>query len=239
MTHVISGRMSHSEVADILRQHNCREFTEEWTFEGLGSTARAGGGWADVFKARTTSGFLIAIKRTRLFTAQSEFPRILRQSAHELHIWSKCNHPNVLPLLGFAEWEGQFAMISPWMEGGDVRAFIHANPNTPDRLNMCLQIANGLSYFHENHMVHGDLKAQNALVSANGTVMLTDLGSSTIKNQSLTVSTVVRGMVSVFWMAPEMTKLNDPAAPSSFSDIYALGMVGHKRSFFMRVHLLT
>ncbi|CAE6494452.1 unnamed protein product [Rhizoctonia solani] len=134
--HIISGGMAHAEAADILRQHDCPEFTEEWAFVNPNRAPSAGGGWGDVFQGRTKSGRIIAVKRTRLYTEDKQFPRILKESINELHIWSKCDHPNILRLLGFTELDGQFAMVSPWIEGGDVRAYIQRYPFAANRLDI-------------------------------------------------------------------------------------------------------
>jgi hypothetical protein len=60
--------------------------------------------------------------------------------AYELHTWSKCQHRNVGRLLGLAEFHGQIAMLSPWMENGDLPAYVKKYPNV-DRLELvCVTI---------------------------------------------------------------------------------------------------
>ena len=45
--------------------------------------------------------------------------------------WRHLRHPNILPLLGVTVSEHRFAMISEWMENGNINEFIgkdrHAN----------------------------------------------------------------------------------------------------------------
>ena len=44
-------------------------------------------------------------------------------------------------------------------------------------LSLCLQ---ALDYLHYNHVVHGDLKPENVLMSARGNVTLSDFGCSKV-----------------------------------------------------------
>jgi hypothetical protein len=42
--------------------------------------------------------------------------------------WKTLRHPNVLPLIGVTMSETQFAMISDWMENGNINEFVKAHP---------------------------------------------------------------------------------------------------------------
>ena len=44
-------------------------------------------------------------------------------------------HPNILPLLGVAISENRLVMVSEWMEKGNIKEFVNANPNV-DRLEI-------------------------------------------------------------------------------------------------------
>ena len=44
-------------------------------------------------------------------------------------------HPNILPLLGVTISENRLVMVSEWMEKGNIKEFVNANPNV-DRLEI-------------------------------------------------------------------------------------------------------
>lgn len=42
--------------------------------------------------------------------------------------WSTLHHQNVLQLIGATMAEGRFMMVSEWMENGNIKVFVKANP---------------------------------------------------------------------------------------------------------------
>lgn len=44
-------------------------------------------------------------------------------------IWRQLDHPNILPFYGVCkdEFAPRFAMVSPWMEGGDLPSYLKQN----------------------------------------------------------------------------------------------------------------
>ena len=55
--------------------------------------------------------------------------RELQRFCREAIAWKHLQHPNVLPLLGVTLEGPRFAMVSEWMEDGDINDFIQKNPN--------------------------------------------------------------------------------------------------------------
>jgi serine/threonine protein kinase len=73
---------------------------------------------------------------------------------------------------------------------------------------------------HSEQIVHRDLAARNLLLSADGSIKITDFGLSRILFGD-DVS-IPNGLVAVAWMAPESLS---SARFSSASDMYSFGMV--------------
>ena len=99
----------------------------------------------------------------------------LQRFCREGVAWKHLRHPNILPLLGVTVSEHRFAMVSDWMENGNINEFIgkdqHVNRAELVRVKLDLDrrladlfniqlvdIANGLKYMHDLRIVHGDLK---------------------------------------------------------------------------------
>ncbi|KAG8711315.1 hypothetical protein FRC09_020665 [Ceratobasidium sp. 395] len=114
-------------------------------------------------------------------------------------------------------------MISPWVKPGNFYKYISVFPGA-DRMDLCLQVATGLAYLHENQVVFGDLKAHNVLIDSDGVAKLTDFGLSVLEKSHgvLFSASQTHGGGSVRWMAPE---LFSPSADRSVeADVYALAM---------------
>ena len=43
-------------------------------------------------------------------------------------MWRFLRHPNVLPLIGVSISENRLAMVSAWMENGNINQFVQAHP---------------------------------------------------------------------------------------------------------------
>ncbi|KZT50977.1 kinase-like protein, partial [Calocera cornea HHB12733] len=125
--------------------------------------------------------------------------------AREVSVWARLDNKNVLPFLGVRpqdDWESLW-LVSPWMENGDIKTYLSANPNA-DRLSLASGVTSGVAYLHQNNIAHGDLKANNILVDSEGQPRLADFGLSLVLDDVLpeqTTSTMFAG--SVRWMAPE------------------------------------
>jgi hypothetical protein len=54
--------------------------------------------------------------------------RLVQDVCRELHTWSKCQHANVLMLLGLAKFRDQLGMISRWMKNGNIPWYLRQHP---------------------------------------------------------------------------------------------------------------
>ncbi|KAF8598745.1 kinase-like protein [Ceratobasidium sp. AG-I] len=215
--------MSASDVIKHLTLHDCPNVTTKLNLPLCQDKPTYGGGFSDVYKGNLLSGIPVAIKCLRLSsTATDHNSKVHKHAAHELYTWSKLKHANVLELLGLALFRGQIAMVSPWMNQGDLCSYAIRHPDA-SRCELCTQVINGLAYMHSQGVIHGDLKAANVLVSFDGIAKLADFGCTTLKQDS-TVQFTRTGTVnfSLRWAAPEL--LTDEGSASVASDVYALAM---------------
>ena len=140
-----------------------------------------------------------------------------------------------------------FGLVMRWEEGGTLDELLHSptrawGAGTPERLLLCAQVALGVSGLHNcasGTLIHGDLKAQNVLLScrpgAEGAAAqlhprISDFGFSELRAagrqsraSSIMQATVRRGTWE--YMAPEMYKTGvSPALKASrATDVFALG----------------
>ncbi|CAE6423368.1 hypothetical protein ACGC1H_002322 [Rhizoctonia solani] len=221
----ISRYMNASEAVSQLVKHGIKDLSEHLNQSTFEDHPLVTGGFSDVYRGQLTSGTEVAVKVLRL-SAQcfSETSENIQDAAREIHTWSKCKHPNVLPLYGLVTFRGRIGMVSPWMSGGTMPRYLEANPEA-NRHNLCIRICEGLSYLHENGIIHGDLKGANLLITGDGTPVLTDFGNSTLKDRTLKFTQAPGDdAFTVRWSAPEFIKDSGISLRTKASDVYALGM---------------
>ncbi|CAE6414047.1 unnamed protein product [Rhizoctonia solani] len=193
----------------------------------------ARGAFGDVRRASLRNGTPVAIKCLRFYTQAQDTGRhrLEKKSLKEIRVWSFLDHENVLPLLGLCVVNNELGMVSELMPNGNIHDYIRNNPDA-DRYQLAIHICTGLVYLHEHpkHVVHGDLKALNVVVDANGIPKLTDFGlaqmiraeDSTERSSSSCAGGTSR------WMAPELIGSDSPntscGKPNFASDVHALGM---------------
>ncbi|CAE6434943.1 unnamed protein product [Rhizoctonia solani] len=221
----MSRWMPAQEVVSRLIASGCEDLSERIDASTFGDHPFAIGGLSDIYYGYLTDRRVVAVKALRIAAQQSmgDSPGHLLRAARELHTWSKCKHPNVLPLYGLATFRDRIGMVSPWMSKGTLPQYLTANPNA-DRRDMCVQICEGLSHMHATGIIHGDLKGANVLVDDNDNAVLADFGSSTLKDQSLKFTQAASGKaLTIRWSAPELVMVND-GQHTKASDVFALGM---------------
>lgn len=134
------------------------------------------GGYADVFQS-SWKGQKVAVKK---IMAVNHLESMRRKIRREAIIWLKLDHPNVLPLLGFADdedFQPFGAFISPWCDNGNSEQYIEKFKDSLDfdsRLKLILGTAEGVGYLHTRNppLVHGDIKPANVLIDRFGTPKL-------------------------------------------------------------------
>ncbi|KAH7340114.1 kinase-like domain-containing protein [Rhizoctonia solani] len=220
----ISRRMTTDEVLRELYLHGCRNITPYLNRAMSGDNPVAGGGFGDVYRGALNNGTAVGLKCVRLeVDLDNAGQKRVKEAAKELYIWSKCNHPNVLELIGVTQHHNRIAMVSPWMENGDLTRFLQTHPET-DRYNLCAQIAEGVAYLHQEDVVHGDIKGANILVSNEHTPKITDFGTASKNDYTLQFTETSKSQtMSIRWTAPEI--ISEVADKSTFkTDVFSLGM---------------
>ncbi|KAG8902679.1 hypothetical protein FRB99_004268 [Tulasnella sp. 403] len=117
---------------------------------------------------------------------------------------------------------GELFLVSAWADKGslwDVITRPDSDEPPPDRkyLRWLLETADALAYLHENHIIHGDLRARNILISQEGNALLCDFGL--IKHADIFGET--RSLGTLGWQSPEIW---NGASRSEKTDVYSFGM---------------
>ncbi|KAL2241218.1 UNVERIFIED_CONTAM: Serine/threonine-protein kinase ATG1t [Sesamum indicum] len=150
-----------------------------------------------------TTGEVVALKQIPL----AKLTRHLRNCLDcELTFLSSVNHPNIIRLLDFFEYEGSIILALEFCAGGNLASYIQHH----GRVQECVakrfmqQLGAGLKVLKQNHIVHRDLKPENILLSCsdcNPILKIADFGLSRILLPDESAETVCG---SPLYMAPEI-----------------------------------
>jgi len=191
----------------------------------------AAGGHCDVYLGdlrREGTNAEVALKQLRVFINASD--NMKKMFRREVQFWSQLRHPNVLPFWGCYELdEYRLFMISPWAVNGNSLRYVQKNPNA-DRRRILKQTAEALAYLHSGEdgdaLVHGDLKADNVLISETGDALLADFGLTRYVEKLASISGTPSGVSPhghIRFSAPEL--LHPPSGedprPTPESDVFA------------------
>jgi tetratricopeptide (TPR) repeat protein/predicted Ser/Thr protein kinase len=156
-------------------------------------------------------------------TELADNPADLERFRREVHLSSLVTHKNVLRVYDLGESRGIKFLTMQYVEGGDLAHLLNreGRPTLARALDIFRQLCEGLAAAHEKGVLHRDLKPQNILVDAGGTVYVTDFGLATSLN--LTGMTQTGGLLGTpHYMSPEQVK-GEPA--DARTDVFALGVI--------------
>lgn len=134
----------------------------------------------------------------------------------------RLQHPHILPLLDFGtDQEETPFLVMEYAAGGTLRKRYPRGRQVPLPIIALytMQLASALQYAHDRHLIHRDVKPENMLLRADGTILLSDFGLARIIGQSSTLSQPTQAGTPAY-MAPEQGK----GHPRPASDQYALAV---------------
>ncbi len=144
-----------------------------------------------------------------------------RHFIDEARSLARVRHANVLAVYGADVHDGRIGLWSDLVRGETLEARLaaHGPLGSHAVLELAVPLADALAAVHAAELVHGDVKAANVMVEADGRVILMDFGAgSDLRDEEKRAARVRCG--SPLSMAPELFagKAASPAA-----DVYALG----------------
>ena len=151
-------------------------------------------------------------------TATSRF-RLEAQTAGRL------NHPNVVGVLDFGEYDNRLYLVMELVEGDSLAGVLAGSGALPAEqvADLAAQASAGLAAAHGQGIVHRDVKPANLLLDTGGTLKIGDFGIARFLDDPGAALTATGQIVGTgLYLAPERA-LGKQAGPAS--DMYSLGCV--------------
>ncbi|XP_061522885.1 melanoma receptor tyrosine-protein kinase-like isoform X5 [Phycodurus eques] len=143
----------------------------------------------------------VAVKVLREATS----PKANQEILDEAYVMASVDHPHVCRLLGIC-LTSSVQLVTQLMAYGCLLDYVQRHRERVGAqwlLNWCVQIAKGMSYLEERHLVHRDLAARNVLVKTPNHVKITDFGLAKLLTADEKEYHADGGKVPIKWMALE------------------------------------
>ncbi|XP_038686022.1 probable LRR receptor-like serine/threonine-protein kinase At1g56140 [Tripterygium wilfordii] len=181
------------------------------------------GEFGPVYKGKLNDGRLVAVKQlsVRSHHGKSQF-------VAEIATISAVQHRNLVKLCGCCIEVDRRLLVYEYMENKSLDQALfgktHLKLDWPTRYNICLGIARGLAYLHEEsrlRIVHRDVKASNILLDSNLVPKISDFGLAKLYDDNKThISTRIAGTIG--YLAPEYAMRGHLTEKA---DVFAFGVV--------------
>jgi serine/threonine protein kinase len=184
------------------------------------------GGFGKVYKARHSILQTPAcIKILSPNQQGDDLDGVLREAL----ILTALRHDHIVRFIDLNKKDGQIYLIMEYIDGGDLASALKQAPD-PFPLEevdaLIQQIADGLHYLHQNHIIHRDLKLANILREKSGRVIIADFGLAKWFDPDNTqaLQSGRAGAGTPAYMAPEQCL----GKPEYRSDLYSLGVIAYE-----------
>jgi serine/threonine protein kinase len=179
------------------------------------------GGVATVYKALDLErNDRVAIKVMSSHLAAT--PQFQERFSREVKVLRSLQHPRVVPILDYGDFDDQPFIVMPFYQDSTLAKRLQERPLSPlDAAKLISQLAEALSFAHQQGIVHRDLKPSNILLDEDGNAYLTDFGFAQITDASLSLTgSAMIGTPA--YMSPEQCK-GEPI--DARSDQYSLAVL--------------
>ncbi|MGA9295321.1 MAG: protein kinase [Ignavibacteriaceae bacterium] len=180
------------------------------------------GGMGEVYKAQDTKlDRFVALKflSSQLTATEEEKARFIQEAKAA----SAMNHPNVCTIYSIEEYNSRLFISMEYVEGRtlkDKKDYL----SEKQKLEISVQVAEGLAAAHEKEIVHRDIKPENIMIRIDGIAQIMDFGLAKIytdKNASR-LTKVGTTMGTLGYMSPEQIQGQDV---DYRTDIFSFGIV--------------
>lgn len=179
------------------------------------------GGMGEVYQAfDPTLGRFVALKMLRSIALDDTNAR--ERFVREAQSAGGLRHPNIVTIYDLGEVADQMFIAMELIGGEDLEKTILDKAPLPidDKLNIMIQVSEGMAYAHKHDIVHRDLKPSNIRVDDNGVAKIMDFGIAKLGSSNLTASGMVMG--TPHYMSPEQVR---GTRVDMRSDIFSLGSI--------------
>ncbi|MBL0122515.1 MAG: serine/threonine protein kinase [Betaproteobacteria bacterium] len=165
----------------------------------------------------------VAIKTVNLHLNKDELAEYELRFRQEIKAAGRLNHPNIVTIYDVGRNDDMAYMAMEFLEGKELKDILadDGRPAVAMSVDWIAQIAQGLSFAHDNDVVHRDVKPSNIMIVRGGLAKITDFGIARMPASAVkTMTGLILG--SPRYMSPEQVIGRNL---DHRTDIFSLGVV--------------
>ncbi|KAM5192366.1 mitogen-activated protein kinase kinase kinase 1 isoform 2-T2 [Mantella aurantiaca] len=171
------------------------------------------GAFSSCYQAQDVgTGTLMAVKQvTYVRNTSTEQGEVVEALREEIRMMNHLSHPNIIRMLGATCEKNNYNLFVEWMAGGSVAHLLSKYGAFKESvvINYTEQLLRGLSYLHENQIIHRDIKGANLLIDSTGQrLRIADFGAAARLASKGTGAGEFQGQLlgTIAFMAPEVLR---------------------------------
>ena len=132
------------------------------------------------------------------------------------------SHRNIVTIYDLGEHDGHPFLAMEYLEGEDLQQRLsgHVKMSIARKVDLAIDICEGLEYAHAHGVVHRDVKPANVFITTSGQVKILDFGLARLITSQLTNSNMLMGTLN--YMAPEQVR---GERADHRADIFSVGVL--------------
>lgn len=194
-------------------------------FEGISKvfteiTPLPSSGYCNLYKAKRYGRWFLLKSLKSEKATDPIYQQMLRK---EFEILMRLQHPAIMQTFGMEQvrvnGEDEVCIVAEWIDGCTLNDYLCNHPSLQDRRRIAKELAEALSYIHQQQIVHRDLKPSNIMITHNGSYLkVVDFGLADTDSHAI----LKQPAGTMKYMAPEQA---EKAVPDVRNDIYSLGVI--------------